>query len=53
MKKNYVHPLHKDVARVGTEQFDHGNIQTYEAIAMSIVAILSLTAGTLYGSMLF
>lgn len=53
MKKNYVHPLHKDVVRVGTGQLDHGNIKTYEAIAMSIVAILSLTAGTLYGSMLF
>jgi hypothetical protein len=51
--KNKIHPLHKEVCRVGTGQFDHGNIKTLEAIAVSLVAILSLTAGTIYGSMLF
>lgn len=51
--KSKIHPLHKEVCRVGTGQFDHGNIKTVEAIAVSLVAVLALMAGTVYGSMLF
>lgn len=43
----------KEVARIGTKHVDHGNLEAIEAVSMSVVAILSLTIGTIYGSMLF
>lgn len=44
--------LTKEVARIGSKHVDHGNLDAIEAVSMSVVAILSLTVGTIYGSML-
>ena len=45
--------LHKDVVRVGTVNVDHTNLKPVEAVTMSIVAILAIAVGTIYGSILF
>jgi len=45
--------LNKEIARIGSEHVDHGNLKAYEAISMSVVAILALTIGTMYGDKLF
>lgn len=45
--------LTKEVARIGSEHVDHGNLKAYEAISMSVVAVLAITIGTLYGDKLF
>jgi hypothetical protein len=51
MKKVREH-LHKEVFRVGHKHVDHYNLTAIEAVAMSLVAILSITVGTIYGSIL-
>jgi len=45
--------LHSDVVRIGTGQFDHMDIKPLEAVAISLVTILSVTIGTMYGVVLF
>lgn len=45
--------LNKEIIRLGSENVDHNNLKAYEAISMSIVAILALTIGTIYGDKLF
>lgn len=45
--------LHSDLFRVGTKSVDHSNLSAIEAISMSVVAILAITIGTLYGDKLF
>lgn len=45
--------LNKEVARIGSEHVDHGNLKAIEAVSMSVVAILALTIGTLFGDKLF
>ncbi|MFA5926650.1 MAG: hypothetical protein WCT32_01825 [Patescibacteria group bacterium] len=45
--------LHTDIVRVGTKSVDHNDLSAIEATAMSIVAILSITLGTIYGSLMF
>jgi len=45
--------LNKEVAKIGSSNVDHGNLNAIEAVSMSIVAILAITAGTIYGGMLF
>lgn len=45
--------LNKEVARIGSKHVDHGNLNVIEAVAMSTVAILALTVGTIYGDKLF
>lgn len=52
-KENKIHPLHKDVVRLGSKSVDHYDLNAIEAVAMTLVAILSITAGTIYGTMLF
>ncbi|MFA7244135.1 MAG: hypothetical protein WC080_02525 [Patescibacteria group bacterium] len=44
--------MRKEIARVGTEAVDLDNLKAIEAVAMSAVAILAVTFGTIYGSML-
>ena len=43
----------KEIAKIGSKNVDHGNLELIEAVSMSVVAILALTIGTIYGSMLF
>lgn len=45
--------LNKEVARLGSEHVDHGNLKAIEAVSMSVVAILAITIGTMYGDKLF
>ncbi|OQA03655.1 MAG: hypothetical protein BWY68_00638 [bacterium ADurb.Bin400] len=45
--------MHKEIARVGSDTVDHNNLKAYEAVAMSVVAVLAITVGTIYGTMLF
>ena len=45
--------LNKEIARIGTDYVDHSNLKAYEAISMSIVAILAITIGTMFGDKLF
>lgn len=44
--------MRKEVARVGSETVDLDNLKAVEAVALSVVAILAVTIGTIYGSML-
>lgn len=43
----------KEVARIGSNHVDHSNLNAVEAVSMSVVAILALTIGTIYGDKLF
>lgn len=45
--------LQKEVARIGSEHVDHGNLKAIEAVSMSAVAILAITVGTMYADKLF
>jgi hypothetical protein len=45
--------LNKEIVRLGTGSVDHSNLKAYEAISMSVVAILAITIGTMYGDKLF
>ena len=45
--------LQKEVVRIGSEHVDHGNLKLVEAVSMSVVAVLAITIGTLYGDKLF
>ena len=44
--------LHKEVVRIGSEHVDHGNLKALEAVSMSVVTILAITIGTIYGDKL-
>lgn len=43
----------KEVARIGSEHVDHGNLSAVEAVSMSVVAVLAITIGTMYADKLF
>ena len=45
--------LNKSVATIGSKHVDHDNLEAVEAVSMSVVAILALAVGTIYGGMLF
>lgn len=45
--------LQKEITRIGSTTVDHYNLKAIEAISMSIVAILAITVGTIYGDILF
>jgi hypothetical protein len=45
--------MHKDIFKIGSTKFDIHNLRAVETISIVIVGILSITAGTIYGSMLF
>jgi len=45
--------LQKEVVRIGSKHVDHDNLDAIEAVAMSTVAILALTVGTIFGDKLF
>lgn len=51
--KNEKYVLHKEVAKVGTKHIDHYNLETIEAVTMTAAAVLSITLGTIYGTILF
>lgn len=44
--------MRREVAKVGTKNVDYENLNAIEAVAMSVVAVLAVTLGTIYGSML-
>ena len=44
--------MRKVIAQVGTEHVNLDNLKAIEAVSMSVVAILAVTIGTIYGSML-
>ena len=44
--------MRKEIAKVGSGQVDYDNLKAVEAVAMSVVAILAVTIGTIYGSLL-
>ena len=45
--------MHKEVFKIGSSKFDHNNISAIEAISLSVVAVLAISIGTVYGSLLF
>jgi hypothetical protein len=42
-----VHPLKKNYMIVSTKTVDYDNLTAFEAVSMSLVFVLSITAGTL------
>jgi len=44
--------MNKEIARVGSEHVKYDQLSAIEAISMSVVAVLAVTIGTIYGSML-
>ena len=44
--------MRRVVANVGSKHVDYDNLTAIEASAMSVVAILAITLGTVYGSIL-
>lgn len=44
--------MNREIARVGSKHVDCENLNAVEAVSMSIVAVLAVTLGTIYGSML-
>ncbi len=44
--------LHKDVVRIGSENVDIHDLKHYEAVAIAVVGILSITIGTIYGAIM-
>lgn len=45
--------LQKEIARLGSTHVDHSNLKTIEAVSMSVVAILAIAVGTMFGDLLF
>jgi len=45
--------MHKEIVKLGTGTVDHNNLSAFEAVTMSVVAILATTVGTIYGTLLF
>lgn len=44
--------MRRVVANVGSKHVDYENLTAIEASAMTVVAILAVTLGTIYGSIL-
>jgi hypothetical protein len=44
--------MNRVVANCGTEHVDYDKLKAVEAVSMSVVAVLAVTLGTIYGSML-
>ena len=44
--------MNREVAKLGTKYVDYDKLTAIEAVSMSIVAVLAVTIGTIYGSML-
>jgi len=45
--------MHQELFRIGSKHIDTNNIKVYEAVSMVAVGFLSLSLGTIYGSLLF
>ena len=45
--------LQKEIVTIGSKHVDHSNLTALEAISMSVVTVLALTVGTLFGDKLF
>jgi len=44
--------LHKDVVRIGSKNVDIHDLKHYEAVAIAVVGVLSITVGTIYGALI-
>ncbi len=44
--------MDKEIIRIGTGKVNHNDLSAFEAITMGVVAILAITVGTIYGTML-
>ena len=44
--------MNREIVKVGSKSVDYDNLNAIEAISMSVVAVLAVTLGTIYGSML-
>ena len=44
--------MDREIVRVGSKNVDVEKLDAVEAISMSVVAVLAVTLGTIYGSML-
>lgn len=45
--------IKKEIAIAGTKNIEYTKLSAVEAISMSVVAILALTLGTIFGDKLF
>ena len=44
--------MNREVIKIGTKNVDFEKLNAIEAVSMSIVAVLAVTIGTIYASML-
>lgn len=44
--------MNREIVKIGTDHVNVDNLTAIEAISMSVVAVLAVTIGTIYGSML-
>jgi len=44
--------MNKEIARLGSQHVNYDKLNAVEAVSMSVVAVLAVTIGTIYGSML-
>ena len=44
--------MNREIAKLGSEHVNYEKLNAVEAISMSVVAVLAVTIGTIYGSML-
>jgi len=44
--------MNREIAKVGTKRVDIEQLTAIEAVSMSVVAVLAITLGTIYGSIL-
>lgn len=44
--------MNREIVRVGSKHVDYDQLTAIEAISMSVVAVLAVALGTIYGSML-
>ncbi len=45
--------MHKELFKIGHTKVDVHNLKAVESICIAIVGILSITAGTIYGTIMF
>ena len=44
--------MNREIAKIGSKSVNYEKLDAIEAISMSVVAVLAVTVGTIYGSML-
>ena len=45
--------MKKEIVRIGSEHVKYHDLKAVEAVTMSVVALLSIALGAIYGSLLF